>query len=240
MGLLSRTQRTEALTPPDPEEGLGVPLEAEELVVLARPRSKQAEQFRRLSSSLEALNPDGAPRTVMVTSSVEGEGVTVATLNLALAFCERPRRRVLVIDANLRKPGVERYLDLPMRQGFSELVRDELRIDRAIRPTSVKGLEVIGAGELPTNPAQVLRGDRLRTLLGRLKQNYDYIVLDTPPAHSLTEPHLIGAVCDGIVQVVRLRTTPRHLVEETSSQLESMGGNLLGVCLLGALGDERE
>jgi len=237
MGLLSKRTQPDPLQPPDPEEGLGVPLEAEELVVLHRPSSREAEQFRRLSSSLEALNPDGAPRTVMVTGSVEGEGVTVAALNLALAFRERPKRRVLVVDANLRKPGVERYLDLPLRQGFSELVQDKLRIDKSIRPTSVKGLDVIGAGELPPNPAQVLRGDRLRALLGRLKQTYDYVVVDTPPAHSLTEPHLIGAVCDGIVQVVRLRTTPRHLVEETSSQLESMGGNLLGVCLLGALGE---
>lgn len=237
MGLLSKRTTPDPLQPPDPEEGLGVPLEAEQLVVLQRPSTREAEQFRRLASSLEALNPDGAPRTVMVTGSVEGEGVTVAALNLALAFRERPKRRVLVVDANLRKPGVEAYLDLPRRQGFSELVQDHLRIDKAIRSTSVEGLDVIGAGELPLNPAQVLRGDRLRTLLGRLKQTYDYIVVDTPPAHSLTEPHLIGAVCDGIVQVVRLRTTPRHLVEETSSQLESMGGNLLGVCLLGGLGD---
>jgi capsular exopolysaccharide synthesis family protein len=237
MGLLRRTREIQPLVPPDPEEGVGAPLQAEELVVLQRPRSEQAEQFRRLASSLEALNPDGAPRTVMVTSSVEGEGVTIAALNLGLAFRERPRRRVLMVDANLRKPGIERYLDLPLRQGFSELVRDELRLDKAIRKTSIEGFDVIGAGELPTNPAQVLRGDRVRTLLGRLKQSYDYVVLDTPPAHTLTEPHLLGAVCDGIVQVVRLRTTPRHLVEETSSQLESMGGNLLGVCLLGAFGE---
>jgi len=234
MGLLSRRRQPEPLLPPDPEEGLGSSLDAEELVVLHEPDSREAEQFRRLASSLEALNPEGLPRTVMVTGSVEGEGVTVATLNLALAFRERPRTRVLVIDANLRKPGVERYLDLPLRQGFSELVRDKLRVDKAIRPTSLEGLHVLGAGELPQNPAQVLRGDRVRTLLGRLKQEYDYVLVDTPPAHVLTEPHLIGAVCDGIVLVVRLRSTPRHIVEETSSQLESMGGNLLGLCLLGA------
>jgi succinoglycan biosynthesis transport protein ExoP len=234
MGLLNRRRPPEPLLPPDLEEGLGGPLESEELVVLHRPEGREAEQFRRLASSLEALNPEGLPRTVMITGSVEGEGVTIATLNLALAFRERPRTRVLVVDANLRKPGVERYLGLPMRQGFSELVRDKLRVDKAIRPTSLENLHVLGAGELPQNPAQVLRGDRVRTLFGRLKQEYDYVLIDTPPAHTLTEPHLIGAVCDGIVLVVRLRTTPRHLVEETSSQLESMGGNLLGMCLLGA------
>ena len=234
MGLLNRRRPPEPLLPPDLEEGLGGPLESEELVVLHQPEGREAEQFRRLASSLEALNPEGLPRTVMITGSVEGEGVTIATLNLALAFRERPRTRVLVVDANLRKPGVERYLGLPMRQGFSELVRDKLRVDKSIRPTSLENLHVLGAGELPQNPGQVLRGDRVRTLFGRLKQEYDYVLIDTPPAHTLTEPHLIGAVCDGIVLVVRLRTTPRHLVEETSSQLESMGGNLLGMCLLGA------
>ncbi|MEZ5978171.1 MAG: CpsD/CapB family tyrosine-protein kinase [Planctomycetota bacterium] len=233
MGLLRRSAKPEALRPPDPDECSKQPIETEQLVVLGRPRSRQAEQFRRLASSLEALNPDGAPRTVMLTSSTEREGVSVATLNLALAFRERPGVKVLVVDANLRRPGIEDYLDMPRRQGLSELLRDKLRLDKAIRRTSLQGFDVVGAGELPENPSQVLRGDRLRTLFGRLKQQYDYVLVDTPPAHTLTEPHLIGAVCDGIVLVVKMRSTARHLVEETSSQLESMGGNLLGVCLVG-------
>ena len=235
MGILRRTPKSqEPLEPPDPDEALDAPMDREEIIVRAKPGSTLAEQYRRLWSSIEALNPDGAPRTVMLTSAVMGEGKTVSLINLAFAFCERPHSRVIVIDADMRQPALETYLGLPRRQGFAEVLSGKLGLDRAIRRTSEPGLDVLGAGEAPSNPTKIIRIDRLKTLWQNLKQRYDYVLIDAPPAHLLTEPHLIGASADGIVLCVRLGATPRHLVEETSGQLEAMGGNLLGVCLLGA------
>jgi receptor protein-tyrosine kinase len=212
----------------------------EELVLRSKPASTMAEQYRRLWSSIEALNPDGAPRTVMVTSAVMGEGKTLSLLNLAFAFCERPHSRVIAVDADLRQPALERYLGLPRRQGFSEVLQGRLPLDRAIRRTSEPGLDVLGAGDPPANPTKIIRIDRLKSLWHNLKQRYDYVLIDAPPAHLLTEPHLIGASVDGILLCVRLAATPKNLVEETSAQLEAMGGNLLGVCLLGAESSHKE
>lgn len=222
-----------AFDPPQVDEGLDLPIRHEELVVYTQPLSAPAEQYRRLRSSLVALNPDGAPRTILVTSAVEGEGKTVATLNLGLALAERPRSRILVVDADLRRPGVEHYLGLPRRQGLSEVLDGQLGLDQAIRRTAARGLDVIAAGGSPDRP-RALNVDRMRSLLHQWKQRYDYVLIDSPPAYVLTDPSVLGAATDGILMVVRLGTTERHLVEETQRLLETTGGNVLGVCVLGA------
>jgi Mrp family chromosome partitioning ATPase len=109
----------------------------------------------------------------------------------------------------------------------------QLGLDQAIRKTSVRGLDIIAAGGHEGRP-RTLNVDRMRSLLHQLKQRYDYVLIDSPPAYVLTDPSVLGAATDGILLVVRLRTTDRHLVEETQRLLESTGGNVLGVCLIGA------
>lgn len=231
---MRRKRRQAELEPPDPDEGREIPIDREELVVAREPRSDLAEHYRRLRSSVEALNPDGAPRTIMVTSALPNEGKSVASLNLALAICERPRARVIVVEADLRRPSIEGYLMFPRRQGLAEVLAGKLGLERAIRKTAEEGLDVMGAGTPPPNPSKVLRLDRLKTILHALKQRYDYVLIDSAPAHAFTDASVVGSVADGILMVVKLAATPRHLVEETVGQLESSGGNVLGVCLLGA------
>src|SRR5262245_57849682 len=114
----------------DAEEDRKVPIEHEELVMALAPRGQIAEPFRPLRNSIQALNPDGAPRTLVITSALRGEGKSVATLNLALALCEVPGNRTLVVDADLHRPSLEEYLGLTRRQGLTELVRGTCPIDR--------------------------------------------------------------------------------------------------------------
>ncbi|MEO0651142.1 MAG: CpsD/CapB family tyrosine-protein kinase [Planctomycetota bacterium] len=222
------------LPPPDPEATAVPSIEAEELVVATDPISPLAEHYRRLRQSIESLNPDGAPRTLMMSSALPNEGKTVASLNLALTLVERPRTHVLVLEADLRRPSLEDYLGMERTQGMSDLLVGRLGLDRAIRSTSEPGLDVIGAGSLPENPSKVLRVDRIKQVLHALKQRYDYVIVDSPPAHTLTDSAVIGSVVDGIVIVVKLGSTPRHVIDETIAQFETSGGNVMGMCLLGA------
>ncbi len=231
---LTKGSDPEPLQPADPDEARGIPITSEELAMIAHPRSQIAEQFRVLRNSIVTLNPEGAPRTIVVTSALRGEGKTVATLNLALAMSEQARTQVLVVDADLHSPSVERYLGLPRRQGMSELLRGECSLDRAIRVTSVPGLSVVGAGALPKNPSVLLASERMKNLIGSFKQRSSYILLDTPEAMTISDASLLGALADGILLVVRLGSTPRHYVEQTHNLLEAMGGNVLGTCLTGA------
>jgi Mrp family chromosome partitioning ATPase len=99
-----------------PDEGKTMPITREEIALVTDSRGQVAEQFRGLRNSIVALNPEGAPRTVVVTSSLRGEGKSVAAVNLALALAEMPGTQVLVIDANMHAPSIEEYLCVPRRQ----------------------------------------------------------------------------------------------------------------------------
>lgn len=234
MALFGRRKGVEDLEPAPPEEARETPANREELAVLHRPRGPIAEQYRRLRNSIQALNPDGAPRSIVMASAVRGEGKTVGALNLACAMCELPRVKVLIADADLHHSRLEEMLGLPRRQGLSELLRGRLHIDQAIRDTSIEGLSILSAGTPPERPSELIGSDRLRTVLHSLKQRFDYVILDTPPALTINDASLLGAIADGIILVVRLGSTPRHYVEQTYNLLESLGGNVLGTCLTGA------
>jgi len=235
MDLFRRNQRpAQPLQAAEPDEARKVAMTREEIAIARDPRGTIAEQFRQLRNSLTALNPEGAPRTIVMASALRGEGKTVATVNLGLALAEVPGTRVLLVDADLHAPALEGYLGLPRRQGLVEILRGTCPLDRAIRATSVENVAVMGPGELPRNPSELLGSDRLRLVLGQFKQRFKYILIDTPEAATISDAALLGSQADGIVLVVRLGSTPRSLVEETHNQLEALGGNVLGTCLTGA------
>ncbi len=221
-------QRAEA------DEDRLVPARREELPMIVAPRSQIAEQFRGLRNSIQALNPDGAPRTVVLTSALRGEGKTVATLNLAVALAELPGIQVLVVDANLHQPAIEEFLGLQRRQGLADVLRGACPLDAALRQTSIGGVSLLGSGSLPDNPSKLLGSDRVRTLIDTLKQRYSYVLIDTPEAMTTSDACLLGAMADGIVLVVRLGSTSRQFVEQTHNTLEALGGNVLGTLLTGA------
>ena len=228
MALFGNPGTQEKLEPATPGEERGIALEREELVVALDPHSSAAEQFRRLRNSLQALNPDGASRSILLTSAVAGEGKTVAALNLALALVELPGLRVIVVDADRQKPSVENFLGFPRRAGVSELLEGELTVDQAIRQTAVERLDFIGAGA--TSRSTVVQLERLQALLNALKRRYDYVLIDGPAVLTANHPSLLGSIADGILLVVRLGSTPKFLVEEAYQMLENLGGNVLGTC----------
>lgn len=230
----NRPSKTGPLLAAEPDEARKVQLRTEQIAMVMKPRGQIAEQFRSLRNSITALNPEGAPRSIVMTSALRGEGKSVATINLAISMAEIQGSRILIVDADLHHPSIERYLNLPRRQGLAELVRGTCPMDRAVRATSIANVSLLGPGELPNNPSELLGTDRLTTVLGQLKQRFSYILIDTPEALTISDAAQIGSLADGIVLVVRLGSTPRHYVEQTYNTLETMGGNVLGTCLTGA------
>ena len=222
------------LEPADPDEAKRIQMTHEELAMAVAPRSQIAEQFRTLRNSITALNPDGAPRSIVLTSALRGEGKSVACINLGLAMAEVPGTRILLVDADLHHPALEQYLGLPRRQGLTELLKGQVSLDRAIRQTSAPNVSIIGSGELLHNPSELLGSERMRTLLASFKQRFSYILIDTPEAMTISDASLLGSIADGIILVIRLGSTARHYVEQTHNMLEALGGNVLGSCLTGA------
>jgi len=228
MRLFGKGGSLEELRPAPPGESSQIPIRREEIVMVSAPHSRLAEQFRRLRNSIQALNPDGASRSVLLTSAIEGEGKTVAALNLGLAMTELPHLRVCVVDGNRFHPSVEEYLGLPRRQGLGELLAGNLSMEQALRPTSRERFDVIGAGAQSSDP--VLNVDRMRSILNALKRRYDYVLIDAPPVLRASSPSLLAGIADGILLVVRIGKTPKGMVEETFTMIENLGGNVLGTC----------
>lgn len=198
------------------------------LVLFHEPSGYRAEQVRALRNRLVAMNPDGEPKTLVVTSAVREEGKTVAALNLAMAFAELERHRVVLVDADLRRPSCEQYLNLNRDAGLSDVLLGHAPVDRLLRPAGYRNLMLLGAGTRVDNPAEVLGSSRLDELLHRLKESFQYVVIDTPPVLPSTDAGVLSASADGTLVVVRLEHSVKKQTREAVRALQDMGGNVLG------------
>ena len=198
------------------------------LVLFHEPAGFRAEQVRGLRNRLVAMNPDGEPKTLVVTSAVRGEGKTVSALNLAMAFVELERQEVVLVDADLRRPSCERYLNLNQAPGLSDVLLGHESVDRLLRPAGYRDLMLLGAGTRVENPAEVFSSSRLDQLLQRLKERFQYVVIDTPPVLPSTDAGVLSAAADGTLLVVRLEHSLKKQSRDAWQVLSDMGGNVLG------------
>ena len=196
---------------------------AEQLVSLLEPTSIAADQYRALRYSIETFRKESGLRVLGVTSPSPGDGKTVTTLNLAGALAQAPDARVLIIDADLRKPSVAPYLGLRDRRspGLTHALCDD-RFDLADIVHHMKpfNLSVITAGTPTASPYELLSSARLDVLLRQARRDYDCIVIDTPPAVLLPDCRVIERCVDGFVIVVCAHKTPRRMVAEALNQFD--------------------
>jgi capsular exopolysaccharide synthesis family protein len=198
------------------------------LVLFHDPAGFRAEQVRALRNRLVALNPDNEPKTLVVTSAVRGEGKTVAALNLAMAFAELERQQVAIVDADLRRPSCERCLNLNPGPGLSDVLLGRASLDKALRPAGYRRLMLLGAGARVANPSEVLGASRLDELFQRLKERFQYVVIDTPPVLPSTDAGVVSARADGTLLVVRLERSLKGQTRDALRTVQEMGGNVLG------------
>ncbi|MBL9078893.1 MAG: CpsD/CapB family tyrosine-protein kinase [Planctomycetes bacterium] len=198
------------------------------LVLFHEPAGYRAEQVRALRNRLVAMNPDGEPKTLVVTSAVRDEGKTIAALNLAMAMAELERQQVVLIDADLRRPGCERYLNLNPEPGLTDVLLGRTTVEKVLRPAGYRQLMLIGPGTRVGNPAEVLSSSRLDELLQRLKERYQYIVVDTPPVLPSTDAGVLASRTDGTLVVVRLEKSMKKQTRDAVRTLQDMGANVLG------------
>lgn len=198
------------------------------LVMFHDPAGYRAEQIRALRNRLVTMNADGEPKTLVVTSSGRNEGKSVTAINLAMALSELERNEVLLIDADLRRPSVERYLNLNPQPGLSDVLLGNVQIDKALRPVGHRGLMLMGSGTRVPNPAEVLSATRIDELFARLKERFQYIVIDTPPALPSTDAAVLAARADGTLFILRLEHTLKGNAREALRNLQDLGANVLG------------
>jgi capsular exopolysaccharide synthesis family protein len=175
------------------------------------------EQYRRLAAVLHEAQLEKGLKTVMVTSAVPREGKTLTVINLALTLSESYARRVLLIDADLRKPSIHEVLGTPNDRGLSDVLRSD-RLEPNIIAVSPR-LSFIPAGSVRDNPLAGLASARMRTLVDDFATRFDWVLLDAPPVGLLPDAQVLGRVAQASVFVIRAGVTPYPIVDRAISEL---------------------
>jgi non-specific protein-tyrosine kinase len=213
--------------------GAGGRSELYRVVTLLYPRSSIAEAYRTLRVNVEFAALDAPVHTLLVTSTTPGEGKSVTSANLAVAFAQAGSR-VLLVDADLRKPGVHALFDLPNNVGLTTMIRgDAVEPEVLSQPTEQANLRILTTGSLPPNPAELLGSQRMRAVLEHLRKSADLVIFDSPPLQAVTDAAVLSAFVDGTLLVVRAGHSKRGPVRNARETLTRAGANVLGVVLNG-------
>jgi polysaccharide biosynthesis transport protein len=203
-----------------------------ELEVLNHATSALAESFRSLRTSTMLSMAMHPPKTILVTSSNKGEGKTTTSVNLALTMAQQQGGDVLLIDCDLRNPGVARALSLGNMRGLSTILAGTDTLENSLQRFSpLPNLWVLTTGPLPPNPAELLSSLRMGEILSELQTQYRHIVIDSSPLLLVTDATILSTLADGVILVVEAGLTPRKAVIRSCRVLHGAGARILGVAL---------
>ncbi len=172
-------------------------------------------------------------KIISITSSSPGEGKTTTSVNLAITFAQTGAK-VILLDCDLRKSRVHRYLQLDRNIGVTNILCGFCKFEDAVRKNVRENLDILTAGEIPPNPAELLENSAFAELLSHLKTEYDYIFIDTPPISVVTDAVIISKQCTGVVMVVRSNRTTFDLLDSSMDFIKKSGTKIIGVIMIGA------
>ena len=207
--------------------------EEDRLEALRQPRSAVAESYRALRTNVEFASIDDPIRTLLVTSASESEGKSVTAANLAIVFAQNGRR-VLLVDADLRRPGVDTLFRVSNVNGLTTVLRGKLETEAVSQPTAQENLSILTTGPLPPNPAELLGSQRMRTLVANLQASYDLLILDSSPIHNVTDAVVLSSFLDATLLVVGAKRGRRSTLLHAREALGRASANVLGTVLNGA------
>lgn len=202
-----------------------------QLAALLQPRSGVTEAYRTLRSNVEFAAVDAPLRSLLVTSAMPAEGKTVTAANLAVVFAQAGRR-VLLVDADLRQPGVHRIFDVANSHGLTTLLRrEDVALDAVAHRTEQEGLRIVTTGPLPPNPAELLGSHRMRAVLERLGGDADLVIVDSPPLRAVADSAILSSFLDGTLLVIEAGRSRRRALRMAREALERAGAKVVGVVL---------
>jgi succinoglycan biosynthesis transport protein ExoP len=200
--------------------------------ILVDPASEVAEACRSLRTAFHFGVKGRNAKTVLVASPNSGDGKSTLVSNLAIAIAQTGRK-VLVIDADLRRPTQHEIFGVEDAVGLSTVLAEEKDASTAIQKSAVAHLDILPCGPIPENPAEILNSPHFTEMLEELSEKYDHVIIDSPPVVGVTDARIIAASCDATILVLKAESTNRKVAELTRDGLLSVGGHLLGVVLNG-------
>ena len=201
------------------------------LITYERPKSEAAEAYRALRTSILLSSFGAPPKVILVTSAMPQEGKTTISANSALVLAQRGSR-VLLVDADLRRPGIHRLFGLTPREGLSSVISGSGKIENAILPCpEVPSLWILPAGPIPPQPTELLGSAVMRELIARWRNEFDHIVIDTPPCLAVTDAVLLSPEADRVILVARSGQTTRPALRRACDLLLQVNARVMGIVL---------
>ncbi len=202
-----------------------------ELVTQVRPQSQMAESYRALRTSLLLSNLGAPPKVIMVTSARPQEGKTTTAINSAIVLAQKGVR-VLLVDADLRRPSVHKTLGMGPHSGLSNVLTGNATLEQAISVSPIlPNLFILPAGSTPPNPAELLASSNMRDVLNQLREQFDHVVIDTPPTLSVTDAVVLSPRMDAIILVIRSGQTTKQALRRARDILMQVNAHVTGVLL---------
>jgi polysaccharide biosynthesis transport protein len=202
------------------------------VVTLHHGRGRVAESFRSIRTSMFFSNKGADLKVVQITSPVPGDGKSTLSANLAVALAQSGRK-VLLIDADFRRPRIEKIFGIEQSIGMVQLVTGKAEIDQALFKSCVPNLTILPGGKRPSNPAELLSSSKFSQLIDVLREKFDLIIIDTPPVLAVSDPAVVASVVDGVVVTMRLRRNIKPLATRTLSTLEAVDAPVIGIVVNG-------
>ena len=200
-------------------------------IVEKKPKSIAAESYRTLRTNIQYSSFDKEYKVIMVTSSEPGEGKSTTAGNLALCLAQGDKK-VILVDCDLRKPSLHKKFKVSNIIGLSDVIIGKEELVTAFHRYN-KNLVILTSGKIPPNPSEMLSSKTMTVLLEELKNNFDYIILDTPPVQAVTDSQILSTKADGTIIVVKAERTKKDSVENAINLLKKVNANIIGTVLNG-------
>ncbi|MDD5008078.1 MAG: CpsD/CapB family tyrosine-protein kinase [Syntrophorhabdaceae bacterium] len=201
---------------------------SKKIVVFHNPSSPISEQFRVISTHIFCPEREGKLKAVVITSSSNEEGKSVAAINLAIVTAQISGKPTLLIDCNFRKPSIGSLMGISSEKGFGDLLSGKSEAFDVTAASEINNLSMMPAGHVYGNPTELLNSQKIKDVLFELKSKYHRIILDTPAVIPFADPRILSHIVDGTVLVVRAGKTRREVVARAEAVLKSVGANILG------------
>jgi len=200
------------------------------LIVSVNPNSPRSEVYRLLRTRIQFSSKDQDLKTLVVTSAQTGEGKTTTISNLAVIYAQEGKK-VLLIDANMRKPSLHKMFSQMNHQGLSTIITGKDSFENAVQDTYISNLRLLPAGPIPSNPSELIDSPAMWGLLEELEAQYDVILIDTPAMLEVSDSVIFSAMCDGVVMVAAAGRARKDYLRKAKEQLHHVNARILGVVL---------
>ena len=205
-----------------------VAIQKKGLITATNPKSPISEQYRTIRTNIQFSMIDKEFKTIACTSAILGEGKSTTIANLAVALAQQDDK-VLLIDADLRKPTIHRLIEVKNQYGLTSLITKTSTPEEAILPVpEISNLHVLPSGPIPPNPSELLGSKTMEEIISELSQSYDWLLFDTPPLLAVTDAQILGSRCDGVILVLRSHQTEKKELVKAKWLLDKTNINLIG------------